>query len=271
MEGVGRSLTLTDRIDPARVAALHATLERPGPAPAEGDPLPPFWHWAQFWDIQSMAALGRDGHPRPGAFIPDTGLPRRMWAGGRLSWTGLPLAVGEVVTRRTTIAAAERKEGRSGPLAFITLRHSYAGAAGEALVEEQDLVYRPDPQPGDAVATPRPAPVDETLRRDLGASTATLFRYSALTFNAHRIHYDLPYARDVEGYPDLVVHGPLMAQHLIHLAHDSLPHLARFSFRGAAPVFQPDRFTACARPEGAGLALWIRTATGGLAMTAEAG
>src|SRR6056297_2193519 len=145
-DSIGRSIELADPLDPARARALHATLDLPGDPPAEGDPLPPFWHWIHFWDIQPPDALGRDGHPRPGAFIPDTGLPRRMWAGGALEWLA-PLPIGAPARRRSVIADVARKEGRSGPLAFVSVTHEVSGAAGLAIRERQDLVYRPDPVP----------------------------------------------------------------------------------------------------------------------------
>ncbi|RMH49805.1 MAG: acyl dehydratase [Alphaproteobacteria bacterium] len=269
----GRSITVTDPMDPARAAALHATLGLDGPPPGAGDPLPPFWHWVHFWDIHPPARLGRDGHPRPGAegvLIPDTGLPRRMWAGGRLEWLG-PLPVGAPATRRSTVLGIARKQGRSGPLCFVTLRHEITGAAGPAVIEEQDIVYRPDPQPGETPAPARPAPTDETAAQTFHPDSTQLFRYSALTFNGHRIHYDLDYCREVEGYPGLVVHGPLMAQRLIALADRLLGGIRRFAFRAQAPVFHFESFTACARPVGEGLGLWVRAgADGRLAMTAEA-
>ncbi|MEL6678912.1 MAG: MaoC family dehydratase N-terminal domain-containing protein [Pseudomonadota bacterium] len=260
--------TLRDRIDPARAAALHATLDRPGPPPGPGDPLPPFWHWIQFWDPRHPGDLGRDGHPRTGGLIPDLGLPRRMWAGGRLAFHS-PLVIGEDAERRTTLASVARKTGRSGPLAFVTLRHEIHQSGSLRVTEEQDLVYREDPA-GPAPNTAKaPKPLG-AVARSYRASTTQLFRYSALTFNGHRIHYDLDYARDVEGYGGLVVHGPLLAQHLIDLATDTLGDLAAFSFRALAPVTHDTPFHATRAPDRDALNLAILRDDGTEAMTASA-
>ncbi|QDL91627.1 acyl dehydratase [Paroceanicella profunda] len=259
----------TDRIDPERAAAMHATFALTGSPPGPGDLLPPFWHWCQFWDIHPPGALGRDGHPRPGLALPDTGLPRRMWAGGRLEWHA-PLRIGAPAERRSRVLSTTRKAGRSGPLAFVTLRHEIFSEDGLAVTEEQDIVYREDPRPGDATPQPGPAPRDETARESHRFDGTALFRYSALTFNGHRIHYDIDYCREVEGYPGLVVHGPILAQLMIRMAGRMLPRLARFSFRAASPVFHTETFETCARPEGTGLALWVRGPDGRLAMTATA-
>jgi len=268
-DAIGRERETRDGLDPARAAALHATLDLPGPPPGPGDPLPPFWHWVYFWDIVPAGGLGRDGHPKTGGFIPDTGLPRRMWAGGQLTWHA-PLTLGRPAIRRTRIENVARKTGRSGPLAFVTLRHEITGAEGLAVSEVQELVYRADPAPGQPAPPPRPAPEDDEVAQELHADQTVLFRYSALTFNGHRIHYDLDYCRAVEGYPGLVVHGPLLAQHLILLARDRLGGLSRFSFRALSPVFHHQRFFACARSAPEGLQLWIRGDDGRLAMQAEA-
>ncbi|MXU64152.1 FAS1-like dehydratase domain-containing protein [Oceanomicrobium pacificus] len=261
--------TIHDRIDPMRVAAMHATLGRDGPPPATGDALPPFWHWAGFWDCQPPDRLGRDGHPALGGFLPDLGLPRRMWAGGRLRFLG-PLRIGEAATRASRILKIAEKTGRSGPLAFVTVEHRIMQGDRVALTEEQDLVYREDPVPGAPQPQPAAAPTDEVQATRHKGDPVTLFRYSALTFNGHRIHYDRDYCRDVEGYPGLVVHGPLLAQMLVDRADATLGGLASFAFRAMAPVFDGEPFEVCHRPEGDGLALWIRGADGRLAMQATA-
>ncbi|WP_118138637.1 MaoC family dehydratase N-terminal domain-containing protein [Oceanicella sp. SM1341] len=260
---------ITDRLDPARAAALHAALALPGEAPGPGAPLPPFWHWIQFWEAFPPEALGRDGHPRPGLVLPDTGLPRRMWAGGRLSWHA-PLPIGEEVRRRSHVLSVTSRTGRSGPLAFVTMRHEILGPHGHAVTEDQEIVYRTDPRPGAPAPQPVPAPRGEAECEEHRFDSVALFRYSALTFNGHRIHYDIDYCREVEGYPGLVVHGPLLAQLLIRMADRMLPRLARFSFRATAPVFHDETFETCARPEGDGLSLWVRGADGRLAMSATA-
>lgn len=258
----------TTRIDPMRVAALHALLGQ-GAAPATGAALPAFWHWGQFWDIAPAEALGRDGHPEPGVFLPETGLARRMWAGGALEFHG-PIGIGAPATRHSHASAPVHKTGRSGPLAFVTVTHRIESGGRLALTERQDLVYRPDPAPDATPPTPEQAPRDETHQRAHAPNAVDLFRYSALTFNGHRIHYDADYARDVEGYSGPVIHGPLLAQHLIALAGEVLGEVRHFSFRALSPLCLPQSYTACARPEGAGLSLWIRASDGGLAMRAEA-
>jgi len=270
---VGRSVEIADAMDPARAAALHAALGREGPSPQAGDPLPPFWHWLYFWDARPPSALGRDGHPKLGGFLPDMGLPRRMWAGGRLSFR-CPVLLGAPARKRSTIAAATRKEGRSGPLAFLTVRHEITGASGVGVVEEQDIVYREDPAPGAPAPTSEAARTDEAYRRRWTANSTLLFRYSALTFNGHRIHYDLDYCREVEGYPGLVVHGPLLATLMLELAAAVLPgRLASFAFRARSPVFHTEAFEVCAKPLFKGaegdIALWVRAEDGRLAMTGE--
>ncbi|WP_316013904.1 MaoC family dehydratase N-terminal domain-containing protein [Roseobacter sp. HKCCA0434] len=252
--------TAMDLMDPARISALFATLGIAGDAAT----VPPFAHHIYFWDAQPPAALGRDGHPATGDFIPDMGLPRRMWAGGRLSFHA-PLATGRPAERRSTVASAVRKTGRTGPLAFVTLRHEIVQDGTLCLVEEQDLVYREADAPAatpercEAVA-PERHPTDTTL----------LFRYSALTFNGHRIHYDRDYARAVEGYPDLVVHGPILAQLLALRAERTLGRLETFSFRARAPIFCGEQIETCAEAEGDTLRLWVRGPDGRLAMQADA-
>lgn len=263
--------------------ALHAALERPGPPPAEGDALPPFWRWLYFLEAAPPSRLGRDGHPAPGAgLIPDTGLPRRMWAGGRVTYHR-PLILGQPARLISRVAAVAPKQGRSGPLCFVTLRHEAHDAGGLAEIEEQDLVYREDasPDPSSQPASPRPASAAPSepratqaavWRRDWRADATLLFRYSALTFNGHRIHYDLDYARGVEGYAGLVVHGPLLATLMLDLVAEQGPKaaVAEFAFRAKAPVFADDPFTVCGAPTAEGADLWVENKAGGLAMAGSA-
>ena len=216
---------LQDAMDPARAAALHAALALPGPPPGRGDALPPFFHLLYFWDPRPPEALGRDGHPAQGVGpVPETGLPRRMWAGGRVE-RHAPLVLGRPAARRTRLDGMERKEGRTGALAFVTLIHEIEQEGRPVLTERQDLVYREDGAPS---STPVAAPPGG---RPLAFDPVLLFRYSALTLNGHRIHYDADYARDVEGYGGLVIHGPLLAT-LMALEADA----AVFSFRGRSPL-----------------------------------
>lgn len=262
---IGKMQTLTDAMDPARAAALHITLDRAGDPPAAGTPLPAFWHQIYFWDAQRPADLGRDGHPRTGGFIPDLGLPRRMWAGGRLAFHA-PLLTGTPASKTTVIEDVQHKNGRTGPLAFVTLRHDIHQNGALCVTEHHDLVYRQDPAP----QAPKPAAplarTDETASETATFSSTLLFRYSALTFNGHRIHYDLDYCRDVEGYSGLVVHGPLLAQRLMALAEAQLGNLETFSFRATAPLLHFEAATFCWHDG----ALWVRGSDGRQCMAASA-
>ncbi len=258
--------TLTCTLDPARAAALHAALDRPGDPPRPGDPLPAFWHQAYFWDPRRPAALGRDGHPRVGGgIIPDLGLPQRMWAGGHLTFHA-KLRIGTPATRRTTLEDVTEKAGHSGRLGFVALRHDISQDGTLCVTERQDLVYR-DPPGTRRRASPPPAPTAPHRTLDVAFDSTLLFRYSALTFNGHRIHYDADYARDVEGYPGLVVHGPLLAQLLIHLAEDTRGPLAAFAFRGTSPLTAEELATLCLAENGA---MWVRAGDGRMCMDAAA-
>lgn len=250
----------TDAMDPARAIALAASL---GVDWSEGAALPPFFHQAYFWQALPEAELGRDGHPARGGLIPDMGLPRRMWAGGRLAFHA-PLRAGIPARKVTTVEGIARKEGRSGPLAFVTLRHEIAQRGVPCVSEWQDIVYRADPAPGAAAPDPPRAPARAEVEERRRFSPTLLFRYSALTFNGHRIHYDLDYCREVEGYPGLVVHGPLLAQYLMLAA--PVP-LRVFRFRATAPLFHFEEGRICRQ----GSRLWLAGPDGRLCMEAEAG
>ena len=252
--------TLTDPMDPARARALQATLGQ-APSIVAGDPLPPFAHQVYFWDPQVPDRLGRDGHPARGGFIPDMGLPRRMWAAGRLVFHK-PLRAGIRAERLSRIEAVTRKQGRSGPLAFVTLRHDIRQAQALALTEFQELVYREDGVAAEPPAAPDGAEVQEERTFD----PTLLFRYSALTFNGHRIHYDADYAREVEGYAGLVVHGPLHAHLLMDMAQAQLGALRNFQYRATSPVICGERVRYCWR---AGR-LWAAGTDGRLVMEAQA-
>ena len=254
----------SDSLDPARAQALLVALGRKD-AIGPGDALPPFFHQLYFWQPEPPERLGRDGHPKLGGVIPDMGLPRRMWAGGRLRFA-FPLRAGVPASRSTVCESSARKVGRTGPLAFVTLRHEIVQEGRVCLTEWQDLVYREDPDPAAPRPVPPQAPTDEEAARPMGFSSTLLFRYSALTFNGHRIHYDEDYARRVEGYDGLVVHGPLLAQLLMLMAADELGPLEKFSFRAASPVMHREAVTLCRQ----GRRLWVRGPDGRLAMEAEA-
>ena len=253
--------TLRDVMDPARAIALAATLGEAREV-ASGDPLPPFAHHLYFWEPRPPDALGADGHPATGGFIPDMGLPRRMWAAGRLVFHA-PLLAGVRAEKISRIEDAVRKTGRSGPLAFVRLRHDIRQRNALALTEWQELVYRAE---GSSPAAPQPAPVNETHAEERRFDPTMLFHYSALTFNGHRIHYDAPYATGVEGYRGLVVHGPLLAHLLMGLAERQLGRLATFDYRATAPLMVDEPVTLCWRDG----AVWTRGPDGRLCMTGRA-
>jgi 3-methylfumaryl-CoA hydratase len=269
---IGRTERQEDVVTADRAAALAATLDRPA-APVLGDSPPALWHWAYFTPKAPLSALGRDGHPRLGDFMPPISLPRRMWVGGRLRFLA-PLRVGDHAVRTTEIRDVTAKSGASGALVFVTLRHEIATDAGLAIVEEQDLVYR-EPATASAPASAPPAPADPApadWRDPLAPGPVQLFRYSAVTFNAHRIHYDAPYAREAEGYPGLVVQGPLTATLLAEgVARRTATPLADFSFRAVQPLFAYQPMAVCGKVTAAGCYdLWAETPAGRPAMTATA-
>ncbi len=271
-EWIGRTETRTDVVTAAPVAAMSATLDRDDPLPQPGDALPPLWHWLYFTPLARQSEIGPDGHARRGGFLPPVPLPRRMWAGGRFDFLH-PLRVGEAITRVSRILDVSGKEGRSGPLVFVTVRHEVSNGAGVALSEEHDIVYRDHPRPGVHAARAPAASAAESFLREVVPDPVLLFRYSALTFNGHRIHYDRSYATEVEGYPGLIVHGPLVATLLVDLLRCNLPGAAvrRFTFRALSPLFDIHRFTLCGKAAGNGpVALWARNHEGALAMEADA-
>ena len=241
---VGRSETRTDTVWPLLVRGLAAALDLSDP----GEALPPLWHWMLFQDWAPASALGPDGHPRRGGFLPPVhDLPRRMWAGGRVSFLA-PLRVGAAITRTSTIQSVEQKSGGSGALVFVTVRHDIAGPDGVAISEEQDIVYRGT---GGAAVKPAPAappPPQGAVVETVRPGAVLLFRYSALTGNGHRIHYDLDYVTREEGYPGLVVHGPLQATLLAALAVRAAPggRLREFAYRGRRPAFHDRSLTLVA-------------------------
>jgi 3-methylfumaryl-CoA hydratase len=266
-----KSEASTSLIDIGPLRRLAATLDHDDVAAWRPDEVPPLWHWLYFLPQVATRDLGGDGHARRGDFLPPITLPRRMWAGGRLVFHA-PLRVGAVARRVSRVESVSRKSGRSGELVFVLVRHEIHSDGVLALVEEQDLVYRAALEsPLQARAAPA-APLDETSSRTLVAHDALLFRYSALTFNTHRIHYDRRYCEREEGYPGLVVHGPLIATLLAEQLRSERPgaRLQQFEFRAVSPIFDAAPFEVCARFEDGLAALWARDAHGRLAMQAEA-
>lgn len=249
---IGRCITREDVIAPRLLASFRATLDG-ALAPLD---VPPGIEFCLAPDICAQDLLGRDGHPRTGLFLPDLPLPRRMWAGGQISRTA-PLAPGDIVTRTSTIEDVTSKTGRSGPLGFVAVRHVYSVQGEVRINERQDIVYRADPAPDVlAPAPPQAEPWPDAEGWDITTNSTLLFRYSALTFNGHRIHYDAPYSREIEGYGGLVVHGPLQAiwmQNLASTLSGAAP--TEFEYRGLAPLICGDAVRVEARmtPEGADL------------------
>jgi len=272
---LGRSETSTDVITATPFAALSATLDRPVLRPPEGTPLPPLWHWLYFVPLYRQSEVGPDGHARRGEFLPPVPLPRRMWAGSEFEFRH-PLRIGDEVTRVSTIDGISEKAGRSGPLVFVKVRHELrrSGASALAVAETHDIVYREAARPGAIAPPPAAAPCAPAWERRVVPDAVLLFRYSALTFNGHRIHYDRRYVTEVEGYPGLIVHGPLLATLLLDLLRQRLPDASvmRFSFRSSSPLFDTDPFFLCGRPEhdGTTVRLWAKDHRGGLAMEATA-
>lgn len=234
--------------------------------------VPPLWHWLYFLSITPASELDVDGHARRGGFLPPVPLPRRMWAGGRLDFFR-PLRLGHSVERLSNIVNIERKQGRTGPLVFVLVRHAFHDTQGVALIEEHDIVYRDAPrEPFDPEANLLQPALEPEFQQSCSADEVLLFRYSALTFNSHRIHIDRDYARDEEGYPGLVVHGPLLATLLMNLLRRQFPRaeVSHFSFRALHPVFDHSPFTLCGRRnDERHVALWVVDAQGRQCMEAR--
>ncbi len=267
---IGREERKTDLARSAPAAALAATLDRREGEPLPGSELPALWHWLYFNAVAPASELGPDGHPRRGGFLPPVPLPRRMWAGGRLRFNH-GLRIDDEVQRVSRIGDVSIKHGRSGALVFVTVRHEITDARGLALTEEQDIVYREETPAGAPAPQAQPAPQGEQFSRVVVPDPVLLFRYSALTFNGHRIHYDRPYATQVEGYPGLVVHGPLLATLLLDQLRREYPaaRVRSFSFKAVRPVFDLHPFSVCGR-RAEGAQLWVRDHEGALAMQAQA-
>lgn len=271
----GREERVQDELHPTPLALMSATLDRGDPAVKVGAAIPPYWHYLYFLTASRQSILGADGHPPRGGFLPPVPLPRRMFAGARVDFMR-PLRVGEKVERRSTIVSVSRKQGRSGDMVFLLLRHAFSDADGVCMVEEQDIVYRDNPplETGHSAATPTPSapPQPAMWSRVITPDPVLLYRYSALTFNGHRIHYDHPYATQVEGYPGLVVHGPLQATLLLDLLRCEQPAIdpAHFAFRAVSPLYCVGAFRVCGAPaaEG-GFNLWIEDQEGRTTMQAQ--
>jgi 3-methylfumaryl-CoA hydratase len=269
---VGRTQTATDWITPSRVAAWHATLDHAAATP-DGDAAPLGFHWTLAPHVVRESELDSDGHAKRGEFLPPVPLPRRLWAGSRVRFER-PLRVGQRVERASEIVAVEEKQGRESALVFVTVRHRFAADGAVAIEEEQDLVYR------HAASSARPnsassgASAPAGWRRTVRPTETLLFRYSALTFNTHRIHYDRRYATEIEGYGGLVVHGPLIATLLLDLLQLHVPaeRIERFQFKAMRPTVDTSDFAVYGAPssEAGRFALWSTDNDGARAVEADA-
>jgi 3-methylfumaryl-CoA hydratase len=272
---IGRSETLHDTLTPTPVVALTATLDHPAAPVTSGTALPPLWHWLYFLPMHRQSEIGDDGHARRGGFMPPVPLPRRMWAGSQLEFRA-PLRVGDQVARTSTIDGVSTKDGRSGRLVFVKVRHELRcnGSADPAIVEFHDIVYREAQRADDVAPPPQAAPDGAQWQREIRPDSVLLFRYSALTFNGHRIHYDRPYVTEVEGYPGLIVHGPLIATLLLDLLRRQLPErlVTGFRFKAVRPTFDLHPFKVCGQlgADGKTVRLWAQDHEGWLTMDATA-
>lgn len=267
---IGKREEAADLVTAAPVAGLATLLGHESP-PWTSGAVPPLGHWFYALNRTPQAQLDDDGHEKRGTFLPPVALPRRMWAGGQLSFLH-PVRMGSVFRRASTITDVVEKDGRSGPLVFVTVEHRYEDSKGLAVKERQDLVYRaPAAAATNAVTLHAPPTGDADWERAIHPDPVMLFRYSALTFNAHRIHYDRDFCLNHEGYPGLVVHGPLTATLLadLFLRHNPGALVTEFSYRAQAPLFDILPFTVKGRATPQGALLWALAPDGQVAMTAE--
>ncbi len=272
---IGRSETVNDHVGPTPIKALNVTLDHPQNDVPDGTPLHPLWHWLYFLPLHQQSEIGPDGHAKRGGFLPAVPLPRRMWAGSQFEFR-TPIRVGDAVERRSTIDNVTTKEGRTGKLVFVKVRHELRcnGTADPALVEFHDIVYREAKNPTDIEPPPQKAETGAVWQRRIVPDDVLLFRYSALTFNGHRIHYDRKYVTEVEGYPGLIVHGPLIATLLMDLMRRQAPgaEVATFKFKAVRPTFDLHPFQVNGQPseDGKSVRLWAQDHEGWLTMDAVA-
>jgi 3-methylfumaryl-CoA hydratase len=272
---IGRSETVHDQIGATPVKALNATLDHPPLEVESGTRLPPLWHWLYFLPLHRQSEIGADGHAKRGRFLPPVPLPRRMWAGSEFEFRS-PVRVGDAVERTSTIDDVTAKEGRTGKLVFVKVRHEVRcnGRADPAIVEFHDIVYREPKRPDDVEPPPQQASAGAAWQREIVPDDVLLFRYSALTFNGHRIHYDRKYVTEVEGYPGLIVHGPLIATLLLDLVRRNAPEadVVAFQFKAVRPTFDLNPFRVNGQPseDGRTIKLWAQDHEGWLTMDAVA-
>lgn len=272
---IGSSETVNDEIGSAPARGLNATLDHAPIQVEHGMPLHPLWHWLYFLPQHRQSEIGEDGHARRGGFMPPVPLPRRMWAGSQFEFRA-PVRIGDSVERTSTIADVTLKEGRTGKLMFVKVRHELRcnGATEPALVEFHDIVYRDAKRPTDVDPPPHRAETGATWQRVIVPDDVLLFRYSALTFNGHRIHYDRKYVTEVEGYPGLIVHGPLIATLLMDLLRRNSPEaeVTTFRFKAVRPTFDlnPFQVNGALQEDGKSVRLWAQDHEGWLTMDAIA-
>ncbi|GMU46577.1 MAG: hypothetical protein AMXMBFR26_13590 [Porticoccaceae bacterium] len=265
----GRQEQASDLIEPAKVRAMAATLDWAQP-PEVGDELPRPWHWLYFLSPARQSQIGRDGHPQRGGFLPPVPLPRRMWASGNVEFLA-PLHVGDSAQRTSTVKSVTHKRGGTGDLVFVTVEHEIAVAGTPVIRERQHLVYREDPDPNAPPPKPVPPPAPAQFGREWLPDPVLLFRYSALTFNGHRIHYDRDYAMREEGYSGLVVHGPLSATLLLDLVRAQCPEqtIGYYDYRAVRPLIDGAPFRVEGRRTEGGLDLWVVDRDGAVTMQAS--
>ena len=266
---IGNKESIEETISAIPMHRMAATLDREAKTVVEGDALPPLWHWAYFLNPIRASELGQDGHAALGEFMPPVPLPRRMWAGGHLKFNA-PLRVGELARRESTVRDVKIKQGRTGKLCFVEVEHCIFVGDEMRISEIHNIVYRDLKQPDEANVLPPETPNDALWTREVVPSSTLLFRYSALTFNGHRIHYDLDFCRDEEGYPGLVVHGPLTATMLLELAMAQNPNqsLENYEFRAYSPLFDNSPFTLNGKMDGRNAVMWATNPDNHLAMQA---
>ncbi len=262
---LGKSQTVVDRLDPNHAACIAATLGES--VPALGAAIPPLWHWAYFLETVPISMTGTDGHPARGSFLPPADNRNRMWAGGRVTFDGA-LKVGVEAHKTSTVTAIQEKKGRTGSLLFVTVKHDIVQDGKLVVSEEQDIVYR-EPSPPKLVGS-EPAPASQ-WKEEINPTAVLLFRYSAVTFNSHRIHYDHPYVTGVEGYPGLVVHGPMIATLMCQAFAHAHPQakLKQLTYRGLRPLIAPTPFAVAGHVVAPGQAQMWAEQDGTLAHQAE--
>jgi 3-methylfumaryl-CoA hydratase len=266
-EWIGNQESVEETIAAEPLHRMRATLDMEPKIIESGEAVPPLWHWACFLTPVRASELGRDGHPALGSFMPPVPLPRRMWAGGQFQF-GNAIRVGETARKQSTVRNVKIKEGRTGKLCFVEVEHCVFVGDDLRFSEIHNIVYRDVKQPGEGDVLPPKAPTDAEWSHEVVPNSTLLFRYSALTFNGHRIHYDIDFCRQEEGYPGLVFHGPLTATMLLQLAIEKNPgrSLDSYEFRAYSPLFDNARFTLNGRMQDDKAIMWASNADDGLAM-----